>query len=48
MPAPIVYLDLNKWVNLSWAATGDPRGSRYADVLEIARHGAKASLVRFA
>ncbi len=37
----------NKWVDLSWAATGNPRGSRYANVLEIARHGANASLVRF-
>lgn len=47
MHPPIVYLDLNKWVDLSWAVAGDPRGSRYADVLAIARHGAKASLVRF-
>ena len=47
MSPPIVYLDLNKWVDLSLAATGDPRGARFADVLEIARHGAKSGLVRF-
>jgi hypothetical protein len=47
MHMPIIYLDLNKWVDLSWAATGDQRGSRFADVLAIARHGARAGLARF-
>lgn len=47
MSAPTVYLVLNKWVDLSVAATNDPRGARYADVLKIARFGAKSGLVRF-
>jgi hypothetical protein len=32
-----VYLDQNKWLDLAWAAKGDPRGDRYADVLAAAR-----------
>lgn len=42
-----VYLDQNKWIDLARAATGHPDGARFTDVLEIARHGAKAGLVIF-
>jgi hypothetical protein len=41
------YLDQNKWIDLARAATGHPEGHRFADVLEIARHGSKAGLVDF-
>ena len=42
-----VYLDQNKWIDLAKAATGHPDGARFADVLEIARHGAQAGLAVF-
>ncbi len=42
-----VYLDQNKWVDLARAVSGHPNGEPYRAVLEIARHGAKAGLVRF-
>ncbi len=46
--APLrVYLDQNKWIDLARAATGHRDGARYVDVLEIARHGARAGLAAF-
>jgi hypothetical protein len=42
-----VYLDQNKWIDLARAATGHPGGVRFADVLEIARHGSEAGLAVF-
>jgi hypothetical protein len=42
-----VYLDQNKWIDLAKASTGHPDGARFADVLEIARHGSRARLVVF-
>jgi hypothetical protein len=42
-----VYLDQNKWIDLAKAATGHPDGGRFADVLEVARYGAKAGLATF-
>jgi hypothetical protein len=42
-----VYLDQNKWLDLAWAAKGDPRGDRYADVLAAARACVEAGAVSF-
>jgi hypothetical protein len=42
-----VYLDQNKWIDLAWAAKGDPRGDRYGDVLTAARACVKAGTVSF-
>lgn len=42
-----VYLDQNKWIDLAWAAKGDPRGDRYADVLAMARACVQAGTVSF-
>jgi hypothetical protein len=42
-----VYLDQNKWIDLAKAATGNPDGARFVDVLKIARHGAQAGLATF-
>lgn len=47
MGPPVVYLDLNKWVDLSYAASGRADGARFLETLTIAQHGAKAGLARF-
>lgn len=42
-----MWLDQNKWIDLARAAKGDPRGERYADVLDVARALAEAGSVSF-
>lgn len=42
-----IYLDQNKWVDLARAATGHPRGERFADALAICRAGVACGTVSF-
>ena len=42
-----VYLDRNKWIDLSRAAYGRPDGERFQDALMIARTGVEQRLVSF-
>ena len=42
-----IYLDQNKWVDLACAATGHPKGDRFADALTICRAGVASGTVSF-
>jgi hypothetical protein len=42
-----IYLDQNKWLDLSRAAWGRKGGERYADALAVARFGVEHSLASF-
>jgi hypothetical protein len=46
MPAPNrVYLDQNKWIDLSKCRLGREDGDRFRDVLDVLRHGVEHGLV---
>ena len=42
-----VYLDQNKWIDLSRAANGHPLGHRFREVLDVARVAAAAEHASF-
>lgn|GEM_PF-5612017 len=37
-----VYLDQNKWIDLARAATGNPKGERFRDALDMCRAASAA------
>jgi hypothetical protein len=42
-----VYLDQNKWIDLSRAATGHPKGPSFADALAVCKFGVQTGLASF-